>query len=561
MAAGRTGWIAGVNHGAHDASAVLLHEGRLVVWVEQERLSRTKHAIDEPPAEALRACLEFAGIGPADLDCIALGSDHDALARWLCLDAEQRRKVLPFDRPERILPADLLDGHPRPPTVCVRHHLAHAASAFYPSGFDRAAGLVMDAMGEDASTSLAVCQNKTLSLPVSYGVEESLGFFYEAAALYAGFSRLQTGKLMGLASYGTPGQPMPLEADRNQSGRLWTIRHNAQTRGRTGINNREADLLAFFGEQVFPHCQRETEEVMAYQDFAASAQASLEDAILTLAERAVSLAGSRDLTLSGGVALNCSANGVLSRSGLCDRLFVQPASTDSGVAYGAALVKARELYGTAFHPGEMRDAYWGLESTRAEIRSALDASGLPYRELAAPALCEAAADVIARDGILAWHQGRAEIGPRSLGARSLLGNPARRATLARINRIKQREVWRPLAPSVLDTHFSSYFDGTPNPFMIVSALVRPEMRRRIPAVTHVDGTARPQVVTLSANPRFHDLLTHLHRKTGTPVVINTSLNGPEEPICLRPAETIRLFQSTEIDALALGDFLVEKPHG
>jgi carbamoyltransferase len=554
-----TGWIAGINHGNHDASAVLLHEGKLIVWVEQERLSRTKHAIGESPAKALRACLDFAGIDLSDLDLIALGSDHDRLSRWLGLDPEQCDKLLPFDQPSRLFPAELFGTHCLPPLVTVPHHQAHAASAWYPSALPRAAGLVMDAMGEDTSTTIVSCNAESIKICAEYGVEDSLGFFYEAAALYAGFTRFQTGKLMGLASYGIARQDMPIAPPVGNQSQIWRLHEARKTKGREGINTRETGLLAFFEAHCFPHSRRSTAEVMVYQDFAASAQKALEGVILVLARRARDLSNTRALTLSGGVALNCSANGVLSRSGLVDQLFIQPASTDSGVAYGAALVAASRTSTPPIHSSPMSHAYWGLPTQKAEIRSALLAARLDYRELDPDEMCEAVAKCIARHRVVAWHQGRAEIGPRALGARSILGNPQHRATLAQINKIKGRELWRPLAPSILAEAFDTWFEGMPNPFMLISSIVRPTARARIPAVTHVDGTARPQAVTHDAAPLFHQLLRRIEAHTGVPIVINTSLNGPEEPISHRAKDTIDLFQTTALDALAIGDFFVEKP--
>lgn len=562
MKSQRSGWIAGVNHGSHDASAVLLHDGRLVVWVEQERLSRTKHALGEAPADALRAALDHAGLELDDLDAVALGSDHDRLAEWLGLDAQARARILPYDRPDRLFPTALF-GDCRPGRVIsIPHHEAHAASAWYPSGFEQAGSLVMDAMGEDSSTTIHSCTPQGMAPCARWGVEDSLGFFYEAAALYAGFTRHQTGKLMGLASYGNPVQPMPIRPDPTGHGRIWDFPGLAETArhgGRAGIDAREVALLRHFALTCFPHARRTSDEVMGWKDFAASAQVALEAVILDLARQASVAAGSRSLVLSGGVALNCTANGVLSRSGVIDDLFVQPASTDSGVAFGAALVAAREAMGDRFPREPMTHAYWGLEANPTDIRRTLEAEGLAYRELDPPALCAAVADVIARDGVVAWHQGRAEIGPRALGARSILGNPRGRATLARINKIKGRELWRPLAPSIRREAFADCFEGLPNPFMLVQAIVRPDRRSQLAAVTHVDGTARPQVVEAGTAPLFHRLLGEVEQRTGTLVVLNTSLNGPEEPICHTPAQTLRLFRRTDIDALAIGRFLVERP--
>ncbi len=553
----RTGWVAGLTHGAHDASSVLCHEGSLVVWVEQERISRRKHAVEESPAESLAKCLDFAGIKLDDLDCIALGSDHARLARWLGLSRSDRHKVMSYDLPSRLFPPHLQGDTSRlPEVIAVSHHLSHAASAFYPSGFDRAAALVIDAMGEDTSTTLAKCEGKTIEFLESYGVEDSLGFFYEAALEYVGFTKFEAGKFMGLAAYGSPVLQIPLNGDASQSSHLWTLDGGPCDIGRAGIRARNQLLLRHFTEECFPYTIGLHEDVMAYKDFAATVQTALEKSIQLLAQRALALSSCDRLVMAGGVALNCAANGTLAASGLLKDLFVQPAAHDSGVALGAALETSARLYGNAFRPTVMRHAYWGTSNSRDEVISALEEAGLHYEQLEPDSLCHAVAEILVNQGIVAWHQGRAEIGPRALGARSLLADPQYRKNLVRVNAIKGREVWRPLAPSVLEDSFQEYFEGCRNPFMVVATQVRASVQRSIPAVVHVDGSARPQVVNHSSNPRYAALLDAFRCLTGIPILINTSLNEKHEPICNSARDTVRFFLRSGADALAIEDFLV-----
>jgi carbamoyltransferase len=555
----RSGWIAGLNHGAHDASCALLHDGALVVAVEQERLSRRKRATGEAPVDALRHCLDFADLRLADLDAVALGSDHDALAVWLGLGPDERRAVLPFDDPERLFPVEVFGRGPRPPLVAVRHHRAHAASAFWPSGFGAAAILVMDAMGEDCATTLAAADGTGIRDLQSHPVETSLGFFYESATEYTGLDRDDAGKLMGLAAYGTPAYRTGLRL--GPGGIQWPITSTNGYRGRKLIEERCGRLIDLFEQRCFPYLRGQRDEIMAYRDFAASVQQDLGQVVLGLAGELRSRTAARDLVLAGGVALNCTANGLLAASGLFERVFVQPMAHDAGVALGAALEVSRALLGDRFQPREMTHAQWGPQTRDEQVEAELRARGLEFLKLDQAELAREVARILAGGSLVAWHQGRAEVGPRALGARSLLGDPRSRGTLVRMNRTKGREMWRPLAPSVLRDRFGDYFVGTPNPFMIMAAQVRAEVRSRIPAVVHVDGSARPQVVDAACSPLYARLLEEFDAQAGVPVLVNSSLNLAGEPIVSTPADTIECFLRSDIDALAIGPCLVVRQCG
>ena len=555
----RSGWIAGLNHGAHDASCALLHDGALVVAVEQERLSRRRRAPGEAPVDALKCCLDFADLRLSDLDAVALGSDHDALARWLGLAPEQRHAVLPFDHPDRLFPANVFGAGPRPLLVAVRHHRAHAASAFWPSGFEAAAILVMDAMGEDSATTLARGDGSGVRDIQSYPVDTSLGFFYESATEYTGLDRNDAGKLMGLAAYGRAVYHTGLRHGRD--GIEWPIPSSNGYRGRKLIDERRDRLLDLFEQRCFPYLRGRREEIMAYADFAASVQHDLGRVILGLAGELGSRTGARDLVLAGGVALNCTANGLLAASGIFERVFVQPMAHDAGVALGAALEVSRALLGERFQPREMTHAQWGPDTRAEQVEAELAARGLKFTRLDQAGVAREVARLLAAGRLVAWHQGRAEVGPRALGARSLLGDPRSRGTLVRMNRTKRREMWRPLAPSVLADRFHDYFVGTPNPFMIVAAQVRAQVRHQVPAVVHVDGSARPQVVDPLHSPLYARLLREFDAQAGVPLLVNSSLNLAGEPIVSSPADTIECFLRSEIDALAIGPCLVVKECG
>ncbi|MGY1456752.1 carbamoyltransferase family protein [Streptomyces sp. SS8] len=553
----RTGWTVGLNHGAHDASCALLKDGRLVVSIEQERLSRKKRALGEPPAHALRHCLDHAGIELSDIDVVALGSDHDLLSEWMGYkDSAQRAAELPFDDPARLFPEELFGRAPRPPLLPVRHHLAHAGSCFWPSGFRECAVLVMDAMGEDCSTSLAMGGPDGIKVLETYPVEVSLGFFYEAAAEYAGLGRDNAGKLMGLAPYGRPTEDVGLAF--GEGGVAWLPVHQPDLVGRALIEHRMAQLLDHFERSCFPYTRGCADDITAYANFAASVQHALEQVALALAERLRTLTGLPDLVIAGGVGLNCTANGVLAGSGLFDRVWVQPMAHDAGVALGAALVAAHGAGQDVSSWAPMRHAYWAAPTDDDEVEAELKRAGLPAERLETPELLRRTAALLADGEVIAWHQGRGEVGPRALGARSLLGDPRSRRTLVRLNRVKRREMWRPLAPSVLAERFDDFFVGTPSDFMIMAARVKPEVRRLIPAAVHVDGSARPQAVHADTNPRYAGLLREFERLTGLPVVVNTSLNVAEEPLCSSPSDTIRTFLSCGADALAIGSYLVRR---
>lgn len=550
----RDRWYVGLNHGTHDAACALVKDGQLIVAVEQERLSRNKRAVEEPPVEALRYCLDFAGIKLADVEGVALGSDFDGLAAWLGLDEYERTLRLPYDNPERLFPFETFGLRDTPPLYPQRHHLAHAASAFWPSGFDEAAVLVMDAMGEGAAGILAYGSGKDIDILKDLDISSSLGFYFEAASLYAGLGRRDAGKLMGLAGYGHDTTPMPLAVVDGQV--TWLGVPRSDRIGRAMLNERRDALIDLFTRTAFPYKPGLREEIMAYANFAASVQASLERAIFHLAEEVKRITGARRLVLAGGVALNCTSNGKLSQSGLFDEIYIQPAAHDAGTAVGAALLLANENIESV--PAKMPTPYLGPAESDDEIRDSIQQSGRPHEWHSLDSLCKQVARLLADGAIIAWHQGRAEFGPRALGARSLLADPRTRTSLVRLNRLKGREMWRPVAPSVLAERYAEFFVGVPNPHMLIAAQVRDARRASVPAVVHVDGSARPQTVHRDITPAYWSLISEFERITGVPIVVNTSLNLEDEPIACYARDTLSLFGKSAVDFAAIGGAIVRK---
>lgn len=541
----------GLCHGSHDVAAAVVVDGALEVMVEQERISGRRYAAGESPVEAGLHALDWLGAGLADVGIVALGSDHAELARFLGPKRGERSAQLPYDPEERLRRGGLPDDTPVLP---VPHHLAHAHSAFWPSGLERAAVLIMDAMGDSESTSLGVASRSGgIRLGQRLGVGQSLGYFYEAACRYVGFGDNSAGKLMGLSAYGTPYGPLAETPAHEAAAEL----DEGTCSGRDTIRRRVEGLLTWFTREYFPYSRGRGNEPMTYADFAASAQRSLELSIAELALASMRLADCGSLVMAGGVALNCAANALIADMPDVDALFVQPASVDSGTAIGAAYAACGRDQ-LAFRGRRSFSPFLGLDQLEGEV----DAAVLHIRDAETRRL-DSASDLVGlvarqlADGrIVAWHQGRSEIGPRALGARSLLADPRKRSSAQRLNRAKERESWRPVAPSVLVDAFGHYFEGVPNAFMLVAAKVKPEVRSVIPAVVHVDGSARPQAVDRSFAPRYHDLLVAFADLTGCPVLANTSLNSRHRAPSTSAIGTVDFFNSTpDVDVLALGNWI------
>ena len=561
-----SGWVLGLCNGRHDSSAALFDNGRFVVMAEQERFSRKKRAPGEAPRDAIEYCLAFAGISLDDITAVGLGADNAFMRTWLQLTPGEIASTPRLEHPEWIFPAYVARGARIPPIVPVRHHIAHAASAFWPSGFDEAAILVMDNRGEHTSTTLAYGTRDGIRVLEEFGLGQSLGQYYQSAATYAGIWKKNpgfggvgdVGKMMALAAYGKPSEDVSLRiTDQGPAFDGVTWPGDLSRKDIPSVLDRE--LQKVFTARCFPFHGGQSDDAMAYANFAASAQHALVQAILWFVRRAHGLVQTRNLVMAGGVALNCAANGKVADAKIFDRLYVQPVSHDGGCAIGSGIAVAHSRAPLDMSTLRLDHAYWGPEYSEEDATDALEEVGVRYHRYTEDEMIYQVVNALVENQVVAWYQGRAEIGPRALGARSLLGNPTVRKTFPRMNRIKRRELWRPIAPSVVAEEFSTYFESAhASPFMIVATTVRPEMRHRIPAVVHVDGTARPQAVTKDSNPRFWRLLDAFGCETGVPVLANTSLNREREAIVNTPGDAISMFLDRDIDMLVLGDLVAVK---
>lgn len=554
----------------HDAAAALVADGAIVAAAEEERFTRRKHATGFP-AQAIGWCLDAAGLALADVDVVAVGWKPWVARRRLGHLVESlatspahfrakagrgagqiRNEWWQMVTVRRRLTERFGPGRYR--LTFLDHHACHAASTFFASPFERAAILTVDGAGEETTTSIAVGEDTAIRSLSQIKLPHSLGQFYAAVTGFLGF-RMQEDeyKVMGLAGGGEPRfrDFLLREVLRPEPGGGFHLDvgfldyHLA----RRGIFLPRA--LTVLGPNRAPQGPL----LESHREVAASAQQAVEAVLLHLAEHARRLTGAEDLCLAGGVAFNCVANGRLLREGPFRRLFVQPAAGDAGTALGAALA-------VAVGQGQGRD---GFRMTHAALgpgfpaedcRAALQAAGLAFQELAPEPLCREAAAALAESKLVFWFQGRMEWGPRALGQRSLLADPRRAEIRERINaRVKRREAFRPFAPSVLAERAGEFFaDAVPSPFMLLAFSVRSDKREIIPAVTHVDGTARPQTVDRAVLPLYWRLIRAFEEETGVPMVLNTSFNV-QEPIVCTPQEAVACFLKTEGDVLALGPFL------
>ncbi|XVQ08358.1 carbamoyltransferase family protein [Spirillospora sp. CA-255316] len=540
--------ILGINAIFHDPSAALVVDGRVVAAAEEERFSRRKHgkrpvpfSAWELPELAARWCLEEAGLEPGDLDAVAYSYDprlaepglegHDA--GWEDLRTRYARRA------PRFL-ATALPGLDPGIVRFVPHHLAHAASAALAAP-DPGRGdvLVLDGRGEAHSHLAGTYEGGAFTTFAAQRLPHSLGLMYEELTEHLGFLRSSDEyKVMALASYGEPRF-------------LDELRDRVRATGDGGFAVAPIDWGALAKARSGGDGERWTAD---QADLAASVQARLEEVLLELAFWTHARGGSTRLTLAGGVALNCVANSRLAEAGPYQEIWVQPAAGDAGTALGAALHLAREA-GERIEP--MPGADLGRGWSDEELAARLDTARVPYERPAD--LPAAVADALARDQIVAWFQGRSEFGPRALGHRSLLAHPGNPGNLERLNVVKGREQFRPIAPMVALRHAAQIFEGPlPSPYMLFVHRVKPGWRERIPAAVHVDGTARIQTVAPEDEPLVAALLEAFQARTGLPVVINTSLNTAGRPMVDDPRDALECFGSAPVDLLAIGPCLVRR---
>jgi carbamoyltransferase len=534
--------VLGINAIFHDPSAALIVDGRLVAAAEEERFSRRKHgkrpvpfSAWELPELAAAWCLESAGLVPGDLDAVAYSFDpgltRDAAALGLS-DPWDHLRVDYARRAPQFLAAALPGLDPEQVRF-VRHHVAHAASAGLAVAGDSAV-LVLDGRGEVASHLAGVYRSGALEVLAGQELPHSLGLLYEDLTRHLGFQHSSDEyKVMALASYGKPRF-------------LGLLRELVHANADGGFTVERIDWGALAKART-----ASGEMTDAHADLASSVQIRLEEVLLDLARWTYDAAGGPStLTMAGGTALNCVANARIAAEGPFERVWVQPAAGDSGTALGAALHVAG---GAAPFTGADLGRGWTDDELEAELRRA----ALPYTR--PDSIAGEAARVLAGNGIVAWFQGRSEYGPRALGHRSLLAHPGDRDTTVRMNNVKGREQFRPIAPMVRAERFADIFDGVyPSPYMLFVHRVRESWKDRIPAVVHVDGTARVQTVDAGSEPLVAEMLAEFERLTGLPVVVNTSLNTAGRPMVDTPREAMELFGSAPVDLLALGPFAVHR---
>jgi carbamoyltransferase len=551
-------YVLGVNPGFHDGSAALLRDSELVAMVEQERLSRNRRAMRESPSEAIEACLAQEGIDLGAIAEIAIGWDVPLIWEEVMGTSEG-----PFDEREfsAWLLGDAASGNSSlPPLRFVEHHVAHAASAFYTSGFAEAAILVVDGRGESAATSLAVGGPRGIEIVRSWGAHLSLGMLYTTAARWAGLGAWGEGKLMGLAAYGKPCQPVPLRKT-SKCGYTIACAPPADLPPSLQLRKLRANLDSVFREHNYPFEEGDPADVMAFADFAASIQGGLEEALSSLAAMAQRETGEANLVLAGGVAMNCAANGRLIRSSLFEEVWIPPFPYDAGVSIGAAIAADRAIRGATNAPTRLPHAFWAPDAGGPDEEVLARLSDCDLDRLGDSELAETVAKHLEDGKLVGWHQGRAEVGQRALGARSILCDPRSRHSLVRTNGTKGREIWRPLAPAVTVDRAADVFDG-PLPaaadFMLAAWPVRIQAQPRLPAAVHIDGSARPQVVH-PQQQRYHDVIRAFHERTGVPAVINTSFNLAGEPIVLSPGDAVDTFVRSDLEVLVLNDLVACKP--
>jgi carbamoyltransferase len=576
--------ILGINAYHGNASAAILCDGQLVAAVEEERFNRVKYAAGFPAA-AIGYCLKAAGITLKDVHHVAVPRNPYArlgtkllYALRMPSFARERMKVLAkftgirealasaFDTDSAALGAQFHR---------VEHHIAHLASAFYCSPFEEAALLSADGLGDFASSMWGAGFGRRMDIHGSIAFPHSLGIYYSAVTQYLGFLKFgDEYKVMGLGAYGEPEFLQQFRDIIHSNGAGFRLGLQYFTHHRTGPEMTWADadktpVLGKMYSQAMPQYLGPVRDPadpieQRHKNIACSLQARLEEVYLGMLSHLKQETALESVCLAGGVAFNCVANGKIPVSTGFKNVYVHPAAGDAGLAVGAAQFVWHQVLGNP-RDFTMEHAYWGPEFSGEEIRAVVQGSrfsenGCTVCELSEEQLLQKTAAIIADGKILGWFQGRAEWGPRALGNRSIVADPRRPEMKEILNRrIKHREVFRPFAPSILAEKTAEWFEQShASPFMTMAYSVKPAMRDKIPAPTHVDGTGRLQTVTATANPRYWKLIRAFEEKTGEPVVLNTSFND-NEPIVCKPQEAVDCFHRTQMDALVLGDFLITRP--
>ncbi|MER9895446.1 carbamoyltransferase [Mesorhizobium sp. M0119] len=539
----------------HDGAAVLVRDGRVIAAVEEERLNRMKHS-NKLPIRSIQYCLSAAGVQLNDIDRVALYASEPYANAMLEGMSASHPDILSIPLDAKTLVQDLLTREfgtklDSSRISFVSHHQAHAVSAFAMSGFEQSLILAIDGSGDFLSGLLAVGSGTEITQLEAFPENNSLGLFYLETIRYLGYGLFDEYKVMGLAPYGDPAPYRELfeqfyELSANGGG----YRVHLDRIGPALLRNIEVR------RKGMPFTQQ-------HRDVSASLQEALERIVFHILRHHREATGMKRLCLAGGVAHNCTMNGKLLYSGLFEDIFVQPASHDAGCALGAALIVSNEM-GRPAPCERLQGVYWGpdLGSERA-VQQELNAWAGHLEVERSDDVASSAADWIANGAVIGWVQGRSEFGPRALGNRSILADPRPAANKDRINAmVKKREGYRPFAPSVLEEDASEFFDLPDGrhefPFMNFVVRVRDSKRALLGAITHVDGTARLQTVSRNANPAYWEVINAFKKRTGTPILLNTSFNNNAEPIVDSVADAIATFLTTELDGLVVGPFLVKK---
>jgi len=593
-------YILGISAFYHDSAACLLKNGEIVAAAQEERFTRKKHDAGFPH-HAIQYCLKEAGISASQIDNVVFYekpfvkferlletylafapkgfiSFAKAMPVWIKDKLFQKSALI------KVLKSTLDESvNWRERLLFSEHHLSHAASAYYPSPFESAAVLTLDGVGEWTTTSLAIGKGHSLKVVKEIHFPHSLGLLYSAFTYYTGF-KVNSGeyKVMGLAPYGKP-----LYADLIREN-LITVADDGSFQldmsyfdYATGLTMTNKKFHALFGG---PPRTTETELTQREMDLAASVQKVTEDIVVELAKGIAKETGERNLCLAGGVALNCVANGILLREKIFDKIWIQPAAGDAGGALGAALstwhLHHNKERSVSKERDAMKGAFLGPEFSDTEIEAELTTCGAIFKKLSESEMIEEVSSGLADEKAVGWMQGRMEFGPRALGGRSIIADPRSPSMQKQLNlKVKYRESFRPFAPSVLKEDISQWFEhDTDSPYMLLVADVKEDKRRAVtleeealfgidklnvqrssvPAITHVDYSARIQTVHADTNPRYHAVISKFKEKTGCPLVVNTSFNVRGEPIICTPTDAFKCFMGTEMDVLTIGNYVLYK---
>ncbi len=557
-------YVLGVNAGlerTHDSSACLFRKGKLIAFAEEERFIRKKHAYNLLPHNAIRFCLNEGKIDVNEIEKIAVSWDfpkfYSQIGKKFPSKNNFKKKLFPKKYYKKVS-AEI---------VYVNHHLAHASSAFRCSGFNKSAVLIIDGQGEDFSTSIWVGEGKKIKFVKGFDIFHSIGYLYEAASKYLGFRLDQSGKTMGLSAYGKKKYDFEDLIKFIPEGYILNIKEKLYQE--IDFQKIVSDsFIKYFEKKIGPKNKRiylwdERDSIIdnkVYlnredENFAASIQEIINRLFIHLSKIALKLTGTSKLCIAGGVGLNCVGNGKILEENICDELYVQPIANDAGTSIGAAMeILSNEGEDINF---KMDDVYYGPNFSNKEIEKIIEKNKLNYEYLNNPS--KTVAKMIYEGKIIGWFQGKMEGGPRALGNRSILADPTNPKIKDFVNEVKFREKWRPLCPSIIEEVKEKYLEFPyDSPFMTINFKIKKDKIEKIPSAVHIDGTARVQTVSKKTNALYWDLISEFGKLSGEQVILNTSMNSKGEPIVCSPNDAIKNFYTSQMDALVMGNYLIEK---